>query len=189
MFGEFLNIIFKSIKLDKTLYSDNKNFGEASIYFAILIILVSSLISLIPNTAFIEYMSLKFSLGKVEGPSLRSVIIISYSMWIIKAAYLYFVGVVMFSNNNTKCNFRKILILVGYSHIPMFLNALTINYSLLFILIITYIWYNISLIVGLNIILNYKSITKSTLVVIAPFIIFLVYFLSIFGQGQVNTIS
>ena len=34
MFGEFLNIIFKSIKLDKTLYSDNKNFAEASIYFA-----------------------------------------------------------------------------------------------------------------------------------------------------------
>ena len=33
MFGEFLNIIFKSIKLDKTLYSDNKNFTEASIYF------------------------------------------------------------------------------------------------------------------------------------------------------------
>ena len=30
MFGEFLNIIFKSIKLDKTLYTDNKNFGEAA---------------------------------------------------------------------------------------------------------------------------------------------------------------
>ena len=29
--------IFKSIKLDKTLYSDNKNFGEAAIYFAGLI--------------------------------------------------------------------------------------------------------------------------------------------------------
>ena len=39
MFGEFLNIIFKSIKLDKSLYSDNKNFGEASIYFAGLIMI------------------------------------------------------------------------------------------------------------------------------------------------------
>jgi hypothetical protein len=29
MFGEFLSIVFKSIKLDKSLYSDNKNFGEA----------------------------------------------------------------------------------------------------------------------------------------------------------------
>ena len=110
-------------------------------------------------------------------------------MWIIKAAYLYFVGVVMFPNNNTKCNFRKILILVGYSHIPMFLNALTINCSLLFLLIITYIWYNISLIVGLNIILNYKNITKSILIVTAPFIILFIYLLSTFGQGQVSVIS
>tara|TARA_B100001769_G_C21971263_1_gene522445 strand:- start:135 stop:701 length:567 start_codon:yes stop_codon:yes gene_type:complete len=187
--SEFIKIIIQILIIDKKFFNNQKNFGEASIYFAILIILVSSLISLIPNTAFIEYMSLKFSLGKVEGPSLRSVIIISYSMWIIKAAYLYFVGVVMFPNNNTKCNFRKILILVGYSHIPMFLNALTINYSLLFILIITYIWYNISLIVGLNIILNYKNITKSILIVTAPFIILFIYILSTFGQGQVSIIS
>ena len=41
MFGESLNIIFKSIKLDKTLYSDNKNFTEASIYFAGVIMTVS----------------------------------------------------------------------------------------------------------------------------------------------------
>ena len=40
MFGEFLNIVFKSIKLDKTLYSDNRNFGEASIYFAGLIMIL-----------------------------------------------------------------------------------------------------------------------------------------------------
>ena len=43
MFGEFLNIIFKSIKLDKTLYSDNKNFGEASIYFAGLIMILDGI--------------------------------------------------------------------------------------------------------------------------------------------------
>ena len=34
MIGEFINIISKSIKLDKTLYTDNKNFGEAAIYFS-----------------------------------------------------------------------------------------------------------------------------------------------------------
>ncbi len=187
--SEFIKIIIQILKIDKKFFNNSKNFGEASIYFAILIILISSLISLIPNTAFIEYMSLKFSLGKIEGPSLRSVIIISYSMWVVKAVYLYFVGVIMFPNKNTKCNFRKILILVGYAHIPMFLNVLTINYSLLFLLIITYIWYNISLIVGLNIFLNYKNITKSFLVVMTPFIIFIIYFLSLFSQGQVNTIS
>ena len=43
MFAEFLNIIFKSIKLDKSLYSDNKNFGEASIYFAGLIMILDGI--------------------------------------------------------------------------------------------------------------------------------------------------
>ena len=186
---EFIKIIIQILRIDKKFFNNSKNFGEASIYFAILIILIGSLISIIPNSAFMEYMGLKFSLGQIEGPSLRSVIIISYSMWVVKAVYLYFVGVIMFPNKNTKCNFRKILILVGYAHIPMFFNILIINYSLLFLVIITYIWYNISLIAGLNIILNYKNLTKSTLVVMAPLIIFIVYFLSMFGQGQVNTIS
>ena len=186
---EFIKIIIQILRIDKKFFNNSKNFGEASIYFAILIILIGSLISIIPNSAFMEYMGLKFSLGQIEGPSLRSVIIISYITWIIKSAYLYFVGVIIFPNKNTKCNFRKILILVGYAHIPMFFNILTINYSLLFLVIITYIWYNISLIAGLNIILNYKNLTKSTLVVMAPLIIFIVYFLSMFGQGQVNTIS
>ena len=43
MFGEFLNIIIKSIKLDKSLYSDPKNFGEASIYFAGLIMILDGI--------------------------------------------------------------------------------------------------------------------------------------------------
>ena len=40
MFAEFLNIIARSLKLDKTLYKDNKNFGEAAIYFAGLIMIL-----------------------------------------------------------------------------------------------------------------------------------------------------
>ena len=43
MFGEFLNIIFKSIKLDRSLYTDNKNFGEASVYFAGLIMILDGI--------------------------------------------------------------------------------------------------------------------------------------------------
>ena len=37
MLAEFLNIFFKSLKLDKSLYRDNRYFGEAAIYFAGLI--------------------------------------------------------------------------------------------------------------------------------------------------------
>ena len=40
MLAEFLNIVFRSLKLDKTLYKDNKYFGEAAIYFAGLIMIL-----------------------------------------------------------------------------------------------------------------------------------------------------
>ena len=65
MLNEFLSIIIKSIRLDKSLYSNNKNFGEASIYFAVSIILIGSIISIIPNSSFLNYMSLNFNLGQV----------------------------------------------------------------------------------------------------------------------------
>ena len=40
MFTEFLSIGVRSIKLDKNLYRDNRNFGEAAIYFAGLIMIL-----------------------------------------------------------------------------------------------------------------------------------------------------
>ena len=40
MFAQFLDIIFKSIKLDKNLYKNPKYFGEAAIYFAGLIMIL-----------------------------------------------------------------------------------------------------------------------------------------------------
>ena len=54
MFGEFLNIIFKSIKLDKTLYSDNKNFTEASIYFAGIIMILDGVAGAVAANTIIK---------------------------------------------------------------------------------------------------------------------------------------
>jgi len=115
MFGEFLNIVFRSIKLDRSLYSDTRNFGEASIYYALLIILISSIISIIPNSSFLNYMNLRFDLGPIKGPSLKAIIISSFIMWLIKTTYLYFVGIILFPNKKTNCNFRKIIIVVAFA--------------------------------------------------------------------------
>ena len=61
MFNEFYNIIVRSLKLDKTLYKDNRNFSEAGIYFAISIIIINSLIGIIPNNALLNFDSLYYS--------------------------------------------------------------------------------------------------------------------------------
>ena len=54
MFGEFLNIVFKSIKLDKSLYSDTKNFGEASIYFAGIIMILDGIAGAVAANTIIK---------------------------------------------------------------------------------------------------------------------------------------
>ena len=188
MFLEFYKIIVNILKLNKNFFKDKKNFSQASIYFAILIILIGSIISIIPNSSFLNYMNLKFDLGPIRGPSLKAIIISSFIMWVIKTTYLYFVGVILFSNKKTNCNFRKIMIVVAFAQSPLLLNFIVFNEVFLFFILISYAWYNISLIIGLNIVLNYDNYFKTTLVSIAPQIIFFVYILSLF-QGQPGTIS
>ena len=109
MLAELLSIILRSIKFDKSLYKDSKNFGEASIYYAILIILLGSIISIIPNSSFLNYMNLNFNLGIIEGPTLKAVMLSSFIMWILKTTYLYFVGVVLFPNKKTVVILEKLL--------------------------------------------------------------------------------
>ena len=178
MFGEFLNIIFKSIKLDKTLYSDNKNFSEASIYFAIVVILLTSIISMVPGSVFFKYMSGTFGITNVPGPSFRSVIIMSFIVWFIKTGYLYFVGVVLFPSNNTKCNFRKLLVAVAFANCPFIFYVLIINIKLIYLTLIPYIWYCVAIIIALKHVLKYENYLKPAIISLAPQALLLIYFLS-----------
>ena len=54
MFGEFLSIIVKSLKLDKNLYRDNKNFGEPAIYFAGLIMILDGIAGAVAANTIIK---------------------------------------------------------------------------------------------------------------------------------------
>jgi|TARA_B110001452_G_scaffold215379_1_gene186551 hypothetical protein len=189
MLGEFLNIIIRSIKLDKAFYKENKNFGEASIYFALIIILLTTVIGFIPGSVFLEFMSEVFGPNNIKGPYVRSVIITSLIIWLIKAAYLYFVGVVLFPSKATKCNYRKILVTVGYASAPLIFNALIIDIQLLYFMFVPYIWYNISLIIGINQILKFENYFKSTIIVMGPIILLLLFFVSQLFGNQSSIVS
>jgi|TARA_A100001011_G_C14158779_1_gene777289 hypothetical protein len=178
MFNEFFNIIFKSIKLDKNLYSDNSNFGEASIYFGIVIILLTSIISMIPGSVFFQHMNQSFGITGIEGPSLRSILISSFLIWIIKTSYLYFVCVVLFPGKLTKCSFRKLLITVAYANSPFLFYIFIIDIKLIYFTFIPYVLYCITLIVGLKIVLKYENYFKPTIISLAPQLLLLAYFLS-----------
>ena len=185
---EFIKICIQILKFNKNFFNENKNFDQASIYFAIAIIILSSIISIVPNTSFLNYMSKNFNLGLIPGPTLKAIIITAVIMWLIKTTYLFFIGTILFPSKKTKCNFRKILILVAFSKVPLLLNILVLNPSLLFLTVITYIWYNISLIIGLKVLLSYDNYFKPTLISLAPHIIFFIYIVSVF-QNYSGAIS
>ena len=54
MFAEFSNIIIRSLKLDKTLYKDNRNYGEAAIYFAGLIMILDGIAGAVAANTIIK---------------------------------------------------------------------------------------------------------------------------------------
>jgi len=189
MFGQFLNIIVRSIKLDKSLYKDNKNFGEAAIYFSIIIILITAIIGLIPGSIFLKFMGGVFGSSNIQGPSIRSVMVTTIIVWLIKTTYLYFVGVVLFPSKGTKCNYRKILVTVGYASAPLILNAFIVDAKLLYFIFIPYIWYNVSLIIGINHILKFENYFKSSLIVLGPIIILFLFFISQLFGSYSSTIS
>jgi len=180
MLAEFINIILRSIKLDKSFYGDNKNFGDASIYYAIIIIFLMAIVGMIPGSVLYKYTAGNIFVS--NGPSLRQIILMSFLVWVIKTTYLYFVGVVMFPSKLTKCNFRKLLITVAYAHSPFIFYVFILDISLIYLTFVVYIWYCLTLIVGMKQVLKYENYLKPSIISLAPQFLLLIWFLSIISN-------
>ncbi len=165
MFGEFLNIIFKSIKLDKSLYTDSKNFGEASIYFAGLIMILDGIAGAVAANTVIK--------TAVAMSGLTAII-----TWFIWAILIYVIGVKLFPEKQIKIPFKKILTAVGFAHSPGLLRFFAITPDLMVpIIFLTQFWIFAALIISTKHVLNLKSNLKSFGIVFLSFLI--IAFLSI----------
>ena len=165
MFGEFLNIIFKSIKLDKTLYSDNKNFGEASIYFAGIIMILDGIAGAVAANTIIK------TAIAMSGLTARVT-------WLIWAIFIFVIGVKLFPDKETKVSFKKVLTAVGFAHAPGLLRFFAVTPDLMItIIFLTQFWIFAGLIISTKQILNLKSSFKSFGIVFLSFLI--IVFLSI----------
>ena len=166
MFGEFLNIIFKSIKLDRSLYSDNRNFGEASIYFAGLIMILDGIAGAVAANTIIK--------TAVALSGLTAII-----TWFVWAIFIYVIGVKLFPEKQaTKVAFKKVLTAVGFAHAPGLLRFFAVTPDLMIpIIFLTQFWIFASLIISTKQILNLKSNFKSFGIVFLSFLI--IVFLSI----------
>ena len=173
MFGEFLNIVFKSIKLDKTLYSDHRNFGEASIYFAGLIMILDGIAGAVAANTVIK--------TAVAMSGLTAII-----TWFIWAIFIYVIGVKLFPDKQTKVPFKKVLTAVGFAHAPGLLRFFAVTPDLMIpIIFLTQFWIFAALILSTKQILNLKSNLKSFGIVFLSFLI--IVFLSIsFVMSRMN---
>jgi hypothetical protein len=175
MFGEFLSIIVRSIKLDKTLYKDNKNFGEAAIYFSGLIMILDGIAGAVAANTIIK--------TAIAMSGLTAIL-----TWLVWALFIYVVGVKLFPDKETKVPFKKILIGVGFAHAPGILRFFAVTPDLMIpIIFLTQFWIFAGLIISTKQILNIKSNFKSFGIVFLSFLI--IAFLSIsFVMSKMHTL-
>ena len=175
MFAQFLDIIFKSIKLDKNLYRDTRYFGEAAIYFAGLIMILDGVAGAIAANNIV-----KTSIG-ISG-------LTAILTWLVWAIFIYVIGVKIFPDKESKIPFKKILIAVGYAHSPGLLRFFAVTPDLVLIIVfLTQFWIFASLIISTKQILNLKSNFKAFGVVFLSFLI--IAFLSIaFIMSRMNAL-
>jgi hypothetical protein len=165
MFAEFLNIIFKSIKLDRSLYNDNKNFGEASIYFAGLIMILDGIAGAVAANTVIK--------TAIAMSGLTAIL-----TWFLWSILIFVIGVKLFPDKQTKTPFKKVLTAVGFAHAPGLLRFFAITPELMIpIIFLTQFWIFAALIISTKQILNLKSNFKSFGIVFLSFLI--IAFLSI----------
>ena len=158
MFAEFLNIIFKSIKLDKTLYSDSRNFGEASIYFAGLIMILDGMAGAVAANTVIK--------TAVAMSGLTAIL-----TWFVWAILIFVIGVKLFPDKQTKVSFKKVLTAVGFAHAPGLLRFFAITPDLMIpIIFLTQFWIFAALIISTKHILSLRSNFKSFGIVFLSFL-------------------
>ena len=159
MFGEFLSIVVRSIKLDKNLYRDNRNFGEAAIYFAGIIMILDGLAGAVAANTVIK--------TAIAMSGLTAIL-----TWLVWGLFIFVIGVKLFPDKETKVPFKKVLIGVGFAHAPGILRFFAITPDLMMpIIFLTQFWIFAGLIISTKQILNLKSNFKSFGIVFLSFLI------------------
>ena len=165
MLAVFLNIVFRSLKLDKTLYRDSTYFGEAAIYFAGLIMILDGVAGAVAANNIV-----KSSIGMSGLTAILT--------WFVWSIMIYVIGVKIFPEKDIKVTFKKILVSVGYAHAPGLIRFFAVTPELaLPVIFLTQFWIFASLIVSTKQVLNLKSNFKSFGIIFLSFLI--IAFLSV----------
>ena len=159
MFAQFLDIFFKSLKLDRNLYKDPKYFGEAGIYFAGLIMILDGIAGAVAGNSIVK--------TSIAMAGLTAIL-----TWLVWSIFIYVIGVKIFPEKDIKIPFKKVLTAVGFAHAPGLLRFFAVTPELMIpIIFLTQFWIFASLIISTKQVLNLKSNLKSFVIVFLSFLI------------------
>ena len=173
MNSQYVNRIIRACKLDVSLYEEVEA-DKSATFQAALVVVLSSL------AAGVGALSLGAS-NFLMAP------ILSLISWYVWAYVIYFIGVKIFPEKNTKSDHGELLRTIGFSSAPGLIRVFGFTPELMSITFIgSGIWMLVAMIIAVRQALDYQSTWRAIGVVLIGFLIqaiVLVYIMRIFGSS------
>ena len=157
MFNNLFDRIFRAIKIDVELYEEVERDKSATIQAGLVVVLSS----MAAGVGALQLGASNFLLAPI----------FSLISWYVWAYIIYFVGVKLFHEKNTKSNHGDLLRTIGFSSAPGLLRVFGVTPDLMAVTFIgSAFWMLACMVVGVRAALDYKSLWRALGVVIVAWL-------------------
>ena len=157
MFNNLFDRIFRAIKIDVELYEEVERDKSATIQAGLVVVLSS----MAAGVGALQLGASNFLLAPI----------FSLISWYVWAYIIYFVGVKLFPEKNTKSNHGELLRTIGFSSAPGLLRVFGVTPDLMTVTFIgSAFWMLACMVVGVRAALDYKSLWRALGVVIVAWL-------------------
>ena len=157
MFNNLFNRIFRAIKIDVELYEEVERDKSATIQAGLVVVLSS----MAAGVGALQLGASNFLLAPI----------FSLISWYVWAYIIYFVGVKLFPEKNTKSNHGELLRTIGFSSAPGLLRVFGVTPDLMAVTFIgSAFWMLACMVVAVKSALDYESLWKAFGVVVVSWL-------------------
>ena len=157
MFNNLFDRIFRAIKIDVELYEEVERDKSATIQAGLVVVLSS----MAAGVGALQLGASNFLLAPI----------FSLISWYVWAYIIYFVGVKLFPEKNTKSNHGELLRTIGFSSAPGLLRVFGVTPDLMAVTFIgSAFWMLACMVFGVRAALDYKSLWRALGVVIVAWL-------------------
>ena len=155
--NNFFNRVFRAIKIDVDLYEEVER-DKSATFQAGLVVVLSSMAA---GVGALQLGASNFLIAPV----------LSLISWYVWAYIIYFVGVKLFPDNNTKSDHGELLRTIGFSSAPGLIRIFGITPDLMTVTFIgSAFWMLACMVVGVRAALDYTSLWRALGVVVVSWI-------------------